>query len=134
MPVGSITRGTTGTNRLRRVDRWIAALPALRRTERPHVVDLGYGAHGVTTLELQRRLARTRPDVDVLGLEIDPERVRVARGELERVRAGGTPFPADAAVAFARGGFEVPGPEPVVIRAFNVLRQYDETEVPRRGR
>ena len=25
MPVGSVTRGTTGTNRLRRVDRWIAA-------------------------------------------------------------------------------------------------------------
>ena len=44
MPIGQVTRGTTGTNRLRRVDRWIAQLPALRRAEAPLVVDLGYGA------------------------------------------------------------------------------------------
>ena len=31
-PIGSVTRGTTGHNRLRRVDRWIASLPAFRRT------------------------------------------------------------------------------------------------------
>ena len=30
--VGQITRGTTNTNRLRRIDRWIARHPALRRT------------------------------------------------------------------------------------------------------
>ena len=33
----------------------------------PLVVDLGYGASGVTALELQQRLARTRPDVEVAG-------------------------------------------------------------------
>lgn len=131
-PVGQITRGTTGTNRLRRVDRWIARQPALRRARDPLVVDLGYGASGVTALELHARLARVRPDVEVLGLEIDPARVERARGQLAQVRAGQTSFSPDAHVAFARGGFEVPvtgGRRPAVVRAFNVLRQYDEGEV-----
>ena len=50
MPIGQVTRGTTGTNRLRRVDRWIAQLAALRRATDPLVVDLGYGASATTTL------------------------------------------------------------------------------------
>ena len=62
-PQGRITRGTTGVNRLRRVDRWIAALPVLRSTADPLVVDLGYGASATTTLELRDRLAAVRPDV-----------------------------------------------------------------------
>jgi SAM-dependent methyltransferase len=130
--VGQITRGTTGTNRLRRVDRWVARHPALRRAADPLVIDLGYGASGVTAFELHARLARVRPDVDVLGLEIDPARVARAREQLAEVRAGRTSFAADARVSFARGGFEVPlpgGRRPAVIRAFNVLRQYDEHEV-----
>jgi SAM-dependent methyltransferase len=132
-PVGQVTRGTTGTNRLRRVDRWIARLPALRRTPDPLVVDLGYGSSGVTALELHARLARSRPDVEVLGLEIEPQRVSRARRQLTDVHAGRTPFARDARVSFAVGGFEVPtthGRRPVVIRAMNVLRQYDEDEVP----
>lgn len=132
-PVGQITRGTTGTNRLRRVDRWIARHPTLRRAADPLVVDLGYGASGVTALELYSRLVRARPDVEVLGLEIDPARVARARAQLERVRAGATSFSADSRVWFARGGFELPvagGRRPAVVRAFNVLRQYDEHEVP----
>jgi len=132
-PVGQPTRGTTGTNRLRRVDRWIARHPVLRGAADPLVVDLGYGASGVTALELHARLARARPDVEVLGLEIDPERVARATAQLEQVRAGRTGFAADARVSFARGGFEVPTParrRPVIIRAMNVLRQYDEDEVP----
>lgn len=132
-PLGRITRGTTGTNRLRRVDRWIARHPVLRRAQDPLVVDLGYGASAVTTLELHARLARTRPDVEVLGLEIAPERVARAREQLAAVRAGQTPFAPDARVSFARGGFDVPAPagrRPVVVRAMNVLRQYDEDEVP----
>jgi SAM-dependent methyltransferase len=131
-PLGQITRGTTGTNRLRRVDRWIARHPALRRTSDPLVIDLGYGASAVTTLELHARLSRTRPDVEVRGLEIDPARVATARAQLASVRAGETGFRPDAAVSFARGGFEVPlpaGRRPVVIRAMNVLRQYSETDV-----
>src|SRR3954453_5701914 len=91
-PVGQVARGTTGTNRLRRVDRWIARHPALRRATDPLVVDLGYGASGVTALELRARVARSRPDVEVLGLEIEPERVARARAQLEDVRAGRTSF------------------------------------------
>ena len=132
MPVGTITRGTTNTNRLRRVDRWMQTLDVLTGATDPLVVDLGYGASAVTSLELHARLARVRPDVEVLGLEIDPARVRSASVQLEAVRTGATGFSADADVSFAVGGFEVPlagGRRPAVIRAFNVLRQYDESAV-----
>ncbi|GGF19047.1 class I SAM-dependent methyltransferase [Subtercola lobariae] len=132
MPIGAITRGTTNTNRLRRVDRFIAAEPLLRHVHDPLVVDLGYGASGVTTFELQQRLAKVRSDVAVVGLEISPERVATARQQLELVRAGSTGFAAEARVSFALGGFEVPlprGRRAAVIRAFNVLRQYDEGQV-----
>ena len=120
MVEGRITRGTTGTNRLRRVDRYLAALPVLRHTDDPLVVDLGYGASATTSLELQHRLARVRPDVEVIGIEIDPERVRIAN------------LAARPGVSFRLGGFEVPlphGRRPALIRALNVLRQYDESEV-----
>jgi hypothetical protein len=117
-PVGRITRGTTNVNRLRRIDRWIAAQPVLRATDDPLVVDLGYGSSATTTLELRDRLAAVRPDVRVVGIEIDPERVRIAAAA---ARDG---------VEFRLGGFEVPVPGRVaVIRALNVLRQYDESEV-----
>lgn len=119
-PRGRITRGTTGVNRLRRVDRWITALPVLRATDDPLVIDLGYGASATTTLELRDRLAAVRPDVTVVGVEIDPERVRIAS---TAARDG---------VTFRLGGFETPTPDgrrPAVIRALNVLRQYDESEV-----
>jgi hypothetical protein len=79
-------------------------------------VDLGYGRHPVTTLELADRLAEARPDVDVVGVEIVRERVEAA-----------LPY-ARERLAFVRGGFNLPlgGRRPVVIRAMNVLRQYDE--------
>jgi len=121
-PVGRPTRGTTGTNRLRRIDRWIARHPVLRRTEDPLVIDLGFGASAVTPLELLARLRSQRPDAEVLGLEIDPERVARAREQSAGIEG----------VSFARGGFEVPVPgarRPAVIRALNVLRQYDESDV-----
>ncbi|MFD5213077.1 class I SAM-dependent methyltransferase [Microbacterium sp. NPDC058345] len=131
-PVGQPTRGTTGTNRLRRNDRWIAVSEAFRKAADPLVIDLGYGASGVTAFELADRLRRVRADAEVLGLELDPERVASARRQLDDVRAGRTPFPPDLRVSFARGGFEVPlpgGRRPAVIRAMNVLRQYDEADV-----
>lgn len=131
-PVGTPTRGTTNTNRLRRVDRWIAALPALRQAPEPLVVDLGFGASAVTTFELWSRLSKVRPDAAVLGIEIDAARVATAREQLAAVRAGQTPFDPAVRVEFSRGGFEVPLPAgrlATVIRAFNVLRQYDEAEV-----
>lgn len=122
-PVGTVTRGTTNPNRLRRVDRWVVHTHArtLRQAADPLVVDLGYGAHPVTTVELHARLAAVRPDVRVVGLEIDQERVSAA-----------APHEAPPHLTFALGGFEVPlvgGGSPIVIRAFNVLRQYAEGQV-----
>jgi hypothetical protein len=121
-PVGTITRGTTNPNRLRRADRWLAGPQAsrLRRATDPLVVDLGYGATPVTAVELLERLRAVRPDVEVVGIEIDAARVAAAR-PLER-----------PGLSFLRGGFEVPLPgrrRPLIVRAFNVLRQYDEAEV-----
>lgn len=84
----------------------------------PLVVDLGYGALPVTTLELSDRLRAVRPDVEVVGLEIDPHRVASAQSA---ARPG---------VRFAVGGFEMAGLHPVLVRAFNVLRQYPVEEVP----
>lgn len=120
-PHGMITRGTTNPNRLRRVDTWLVAHCAgpIRDAADPLVVDLGYGATPVTTVELRARLARAvRPDVRVVGLEIDP--VRVA----EAGWAADPPW-----LEFRRGGFELAGLRPQVVRALNVLRQYDETAV-----
>jgi len=86
----------------------------------PVVVDLGYGAMPHTTLELADRLGGIQPGLRVIGIEIDPERVASAQTS------------ATERVSFIRGGFEIPLPEnrtADVIRAFNVLRQYDESEV-----
>lgn len=120
-PVGDVTRGTTNPNRLRRVDRWIVhRLGAqLRSAVDPVVVDLGFGASPVTTLELADRLARrVGPGIRVIGVEIDPARVAQAR----RIDAPG--------VAFALGGFELGDcPAPTLVRALNVLRQYPAGEV-----
>ncbi len=120
MAEGRITRGTTGVNRLRRIDRWMATLPILRTTPDPLVVDVGYGASATTVLELRERLARVQPSVEVIGIEIDPDRVANAQPS---ARPG---------VSFRQGGFEVPlpaGRRATIIRALNVLRQYDESEV-----
>lgn len=115
-PIGQLTRGTTGYNRLRRSDRWLVHSPRVRATllsaSDPLVVDLGYGARPVTTLELAARLRLLRNDIRIVGLEIDPERVRTARAA------------AGESVEFGRGGFELAGMRPVLVRAFNVLRQY----------
>ncbi|MEU2433442.1 class I SAM-dependent methyltransferase [Streptomyces sp. NPDC007861] len=122
-PVGAVTRGTTNPNRLRRMDRWIAAVhgPALRRsTAAPVAVDLGYGAAPWTAVELLERLRGAEPRTEVVGIEIEPARVAAAR-PYER-----------AGLRFLHGGFEIPLPapeRPLLIRAANVLRQYDEDQV-----
>ena len=119
-PVGNVTRGTTNPNRMRRLDRWLTGPQAwrLRAAADPLVVDLGYGASPATAVELFERLAVIRPDVRVVGIEIEPERVRLAK-ELER-----------PGLSFRLGGFELPVQgRPVLVRAFNVLRQYEEADV-----
>ncbi|WP_327678309.1 class I SAM-dependent methyltransferase [Kitasatospora sp. NBC_00458] len=123
-PVGTVTRGTTNTNRLRRMDRWIAHSlgPALRSADHPPTaVDLGYGAAPWTAVELSGRLRAVRPDVRVVGIEIEPARVAAA-----------LPYASAPLLTFRRGGFEVPldgGAPAQLIRAANVLRQYDESAV-----
>ena len=130
-PEGQITRGKTAPNRLRRMDHFLAAYdPGLisRRDgefERAFYVDLGYGSEPVTTMESAARLRKLNRDLPVLGVEIKPERVERAR-----------PF-ADDQTFFRLGGFNLPlgswpdgQPETVrLVRAFNVLRQYDQQEV-----
>ena len=120
-PVGAATRGTTNPNRLRRVDNFIAYRcgDLLARAAVPLVVDLGFGATPVTAVELRARLAvAVRADVAVVGLEIDPVRVAAAQ------EAAAPPL-----LEFRRGGFELAGLRPVIVRAFNVLRQYPRDEV-----
>ena len=121
-PVGTITRGTTAPNRLRRCDRWLLHTECTRLRSVPHaiVVDLGYGAYPVTTRELADRLHHhVRDNVEVIGMEIDPVRVQQAMAfESPHLR-------------FRRGGFELAGMHAHVVRAFNVLRQYDESSVRR---
>ena len=90
---------------------------ALQSVGDPVAVDLGYGRLPVTTLEFATRLRRVAPGVRVVGLEIEPERVETA------VAAAGN------GVEFALGGFELAGLRPVLVRAFNVLRQYPEEDV-----
>ncbi|GAA2293416.1 hypothetical protein GCM10010431_09510 [Streptomyces kunmingensis] len=115
-----MTRGTTNPNRLRRMDRWIAAThgAALRRADDPLAVDLGYGAAPWTAVELLARLRETAPHARVVGIEIEPARVAAAK-----------PYERDG-LTFRHGGFELPlATPPVLIRAANVLRQYDEEQV-----
>jgi hypothetical protein len=120
-PVGAVTRGTTNPNRLRRVDNFIVHRcgDRLRAAAEPLVVDLGYGATPVTTVELRARLVgAVGARVTVVGLEIDPVRVKDAQPAADPPR-----------LEFRRGGFELAGLRPDVVRAFNVLRQYPEDEV-----
>ncbi|WP_254790438.1 class I SAM-dependent methyltransferase [Blastococcus tunisiensis] len=120
--LGLPTRGTTNANRLRRVDRWLVATqaPRIRDSPRPLVVDLGYGSSAVTTLELVDRLSPEVDRLEVVGLEIDPERVAAVEADRDPPR-----------VDFRVGGFELAGLQPVLVRAFNVLRQYDEVSAAR---
>jgi len=125
-PIGEITRGTTNPNRLRRVDRYITSLDFLRSLNQPLAVDLGYGRTPVTAVELLSRLKKVNSGVRVLGVEIDPERVKEAK-HLEH-----------SLIGFTHGGFEIPIPTEFsdrndvdLIRALNVLRQYSESDVSR---
>lgn len=120
-PVGVPTRGTTGFNRLRKSDRWLVAQPRIQALLRdavwagraPVAVDVGYGASHTTTVEWARWLRTVAPSVQVTGVEIEPSRV----------------LPPREGVQFALGGFELAGMRADVVRAFNVLRQYDVDQV-----
>src|SRR6266487_1013814 len=124
-PEGQLTRGKTASNRLRRVDNFILLYePSLLAGpdgmfSDAILVDLGYGFDARTTLESASRFRRVNPDLKILGVEIDKERVENA-----------LPF-ADEKTFFRLGGFNLPLKECErvrLIRAFNVLRQYDEKD------
>ncbi len=130
-PAGQPTRGKTAPNRLRRVDSFVllADSALLRRADGGFAealfVDVGFGAEPITTLQSAARLRQVNARLPVLGVEIDHERVNAA-----------LPF-ANAQTAFRWGGFNLPlqrRPDGTLetvrlIRAFNVLRQYDESAV-----
>jgi len=124
-PEGQPTRGKTAANRLRRVDNFILLYEPslLTRTDglfaRALFVDLGYGFDARTTLESAERFRRVNPDLPILGVEIEKDRVEAA-----------VPF-ADEKTFFRLGGFNLPlkeGEHVRLIRAFNVLRQYEEED------
>jgi hypothetical protein len=124
-PQGQITRGKTASNRLRRADNFVLLYePALlTRTDGLFAdslfIDLGYGFDPRTTLESAERFRRVNPNLRILGVEIDKERVEAAQ-----------PF-ADEKTFFRLGGFNLPllaGETVRLIRAFNVLRQYEEQD------
>jgi hypothetical protein len=124
-PEGQPTRGKTASNRLRRVDNFILLYEPslLTRTDGSFAdslfVDLGYGFDPRTTLESAARFRRINPDLRILGVEIDEERVEAA-----------LPY-ADEKTFFRLGGFNLPlkeGEHIRLIRAFNVLRQYQEKD------
>lgn len=130
-PQGQPTRGKTARNRLRRVDNFLCqyAPDLLQREDGDFAgaffVDVGYGAEATTTLESAARIRCINPALGVLGVEIDPERVAAA-----------LPF-ADKQTFFRLGGFNLPLQPQTdgklervrAIRAFNVLRQYEESAV-----
>ncbi len=124
-PEGHPTRGKTASNRLRRVDNFTLLYEPslLTRTDGLFAdsmfVDLGYGFDARTTLESAARFRRVNPNLKILGVEIEKERVEAA-----------LPF-ADEKTFFRLGGFNLPlreGEHVRLIRAFNVLRQYEEKE------
>lgn len=124
-PEGQPTRGKTASNRLRRVDNFILLYEPslLTRTDGLFAdslfVDLGYGFDARTTLESSARFRLVNPDLKILGVEIEKDRVDAA-----------LPY-ADEKTFFRLGGFNLPlkeGEQVRFIRAFNVLRQYEEKD------
>ncbi|MEJ2759103.1 MAG: hypothetical protein P8046_11535, partial [Anaerolineales bacterium] len=83
-------------------------------------MDLGFGADPTIALESAAHLRKSKPELKLLGVELDPERVAEAK-----------PFE-DSLTLFRHGGFNIPLPNSKktnIIRAFNVLRQYEENQV-----
>ena len=121
--IGVETRGKTTQNRLRRVDNFVIMYCKDLILDEQHLfVDLGYGHTPITTLESAKRFRRYNPQLSILGVEIDHKRTREAQQF------------ADDTTYFRQGGFNLPlQNHPVtsqretvnLIRAFNVLRQYD---------
>lgn len=123
---GQATRGKTAANRLRQIDVLSLKYDKNVLTRRDGAfanacwLDLGFGAEPVTTLESAKRFRRFNSTLPVVGVEIDAERVALANQF------------SDELTQFYLGGFNfsLPNQQKVrAMRAYNVLRQYDETAV-----
>src|SRR3954465_8057826 len=96
-PIGQSTRGKTALNRLRQVDVFMAlAFSHVFSSGAPLIVDVGYGAFAWTTLEMYERWLPFNPDLRVLGIEIDPDRVAAAQ-----------PYASPPTIDFRLGGFNI---------------------------
>jgi hypothetical protein len=99
------------------LDQFLMAFdPGLLRGANPVVFDLGYGRIPVTTVEWYDRLSAVYPDVKMIGVERDGLRVAEHAGR--------------ANISLRRGDFQLPitpDEAPKLVRAMNVLRQYEES-------
>lgn len=116
-----ITRGKTLAGRLARLDEVLVCwLPDVFAARDGWFVELGFGHSPVTTIETARLLHELGCGLGVMGVEVDPERVARARE-------------AHPEHTWRVGGFELEeqGVKEVrLIRAMNVLRQYDAALAP----
>lgn len=138
-PLGQPTRGKTASNRLRRVDNFLLLYEPSLLTRADGLfadsffIDLGYGFDPRTTLESAERFRRVNPKLPILGVEIDKERVDAALPYADRLthfRLGGFNLPLQPRI-FHTDQIEdagLAGESVRLIRAFNVLRQYEETD------
>lgn len=81
------------------------------------VVDLGFGKTPITTITMAHFLRKLNSRLHILGIDIDPVRVREAKEKNNKN------------ILFRVGGFNIPVKEDEknisLIRCFNVLRQYN---------
>lgn len=110
-----ITRGKTQPGRLALLDRYLILREwqLIQRGEGA-VVDVGFGEHAYTTAEMSRRFRELNPELDVVGVEADPDRVDRARDSYPDID-------------FVAGGFPLAGSvdeSARLVRAMNVLREY----------
>lgn len=116
--IGQKTKGLTCENRLRQTDIFICMeYEWLIKKEDAIFVDLGFGRYPTTTIETYKRLSIINPNIRVIGVEIDTERLLEAK-RYEQPN-----------VEFKLGGFNLPLKKDefaTIIRCYNVLRQYPE--------
>ena len=116
-PPRQLTRGTTGHNRLRRSDRWLVHSPRVRTA-------LQSAADPLVDRSRLRRAAGDHAGAGDAAAGGPRRRARRRPGDPPRTCPHRPAPPPATAVEFALGGFELAGHRPVLVRAFNVLRQY----------
>jgi len=122
------TRGRTAPQRLQALDAYVVHLEQVLVLqtgigwEDAAFVDVGFGEYPWTTLESALAFRALNPDLRVIGVDRDPQRVALAR------------VYENARTSFRQGGFELPlapGESARLLRAMNLLRTYPEAAVLR---